>query len=133
MVKWKSNISILLNNCGMLKKESGKKKHLRKRLTAAMSALAVSLTMCGSLPIGSLLPDAGMITASAAVKTQCETYSGGNVNGQSYSRWTNPIDSYLTVLEGGGFMRFQNGAVDGNIVMTRDDINSLAHSKWNCK
>jgi hypothetical protein len=96
-------------------KESGTMKTIRKRLLAACSAAAVALTMCGGIPIGSLSA-LRPITASAAVKTQCETYTGGNVADNDYLYMASPIDSYLTALDG-GFMRFQNGAVEGKYLI----------------
>lgn len=91
-------------------------KNIRKRLTAAMSAAAMALAMCGNVPTGSSMPDA-MLTANAAVKTQCEFYPGSNLGNQNYQKWSNPIDSYLTVSADGGFMRFQNGAIDGKYLV----------------
>ncbi len=91
-------------------------KNIQKRLTAVMSAAAVALTMCGSIPINTLLPDT-MLTAGAAVSTQCNFYAGNNLNSQNYFNWANPIDSYLTAAPDGGFMRFQNGALDGKYLV----------------
>ncbi len=92
-------------------------KTARKRLTAAISAAAMTLSMFSGIPIGSIPSDLTAFTADAAVKTQCQTYAGSNANSQAYTNWSNPIDSYLTVLSDGGFMRFQNGAADGKYLI----------------
>ncbi len=91
-------------------------KNIRKRLTAAMSSATVVLSMCGSIPINSMMPDA-LLTASAAVSMQCDYYAGSNLGDQIYLQWSNPIDSYLTAAPDGGFMRFQNGALDGKYLI----------------
>ncbi|MBR2913936.1 MAG: hypothetical protein IKC40_08460, partial [Oscillospiraceae bacterium] len=85
-------------------------KKISQRLAAVISAAAMMTSACSGLT-SCLVGAFPMFEVQAAVKTQCETYTGSNVNAQDYLVWTNPIDSYLVSLDDSGFMRFQNGAV----------------------
>lgn len=67
---------------------------------------------------------------SAAVKTQCTTYEGSNIGSQNYSRWSNPMKSYLTALDDGSFMRVQYGSkINGLLVEYYDKDYNLTGSK----
>lgn len=83
-------------------------KKILKRLTALCSAVATTAAM----HMGILFGSENFITANSAVRGQCESYQGSNENANDYDRWAYPIESYLTAMSEGGYMRFQNGAVE---------------------
>ena len=84
-------------------------KRIFRRLTAAVSAAAMMISACSGLTSG-IVSYPSVLKAEAAVKTKCEIYEGTNINEQTYTNWTNPIDSYLVPMTDGGYMRLQNGA-----------------------
>ena len=60
----------------------------------------------------------------------CTTYVGKNVESQNYSRWTNPIQSYLSVCADGNLMRVQSGSsIEGILVEYYNDSYQLLSSK----
>lgn len=72
------------------------------------------------------------IHVQAAKNTQCTVYSGSNVDKQSYnySRWSDPVYSYLEVQNNGGVMRFQaNVSSDGYLVEYYDEKYDLISTK----
>lgn len=65
-----------------------------------------------------------------AVKTQCTTYQGSNVGAQNYSRWTNPMKSYLAAEDDGSLMRVQYGSkIGGLLVEYYDKDYNLTNTK----
>lgn len=53
----------------------------------------------------------------SAVTTTCTTYSGKNVNAQSYNNYSSTVKSYLTECSDGSLMRVQANAVSGKILV----------------
>ena len=53
----------------------------------------------------------------SAVTTTCTTYSGKNVNSQSYNNYSSTVKSYLTECSDGSLMRVQANAVSGKILV----------------
>ncbi len=84
-------------------------KKFLKRLTAICSAAATTAAMYTGILFGS----ENFITANSVVRGQCESYQGSNENANDYGYYAyHTIDSYLISLQEGGYMRFQNGAVE---------------------
>ena len=68
-------------------------------------------------------------TVVSAVTTTCTTYSGQNIEGQNYSRWSSPIQSYLSACADGTLMRVQYGSSMGVLVEYYDTSYNLLSSK----
>ncbi len=52
----------------------------------------------------------------SAVTTECNIYEGQNINSQDYSKWSQPVQSYLCDC-GNGLMRFQANALSDNYLV----------------
>ena len=87
------------------------KKEIKKGISMMLS-LAMILTMSGGYQ-GKKVNAA----TKTAVKTQCTTYQGSNVGAQNYSRWTNPMKSYLAAQDDGSLMRVQYGSKIGGLLV----------------
>ena len=87
------------------------KKEIKKGISMILS-LAMILTMSGGYH-GKKVKAA----TKTAVKTQCTTYQGSNVGAQNYSRWTNPMKSYLAAQDDGSLMRVQYGSKIGGLLV----------------
>ena len=87
------------------------KKEIKKGISMILS-LAMILTMSGGYH-GKKVKAA----TKTAVKTQCTTYEGSNVGAQNYSRWTNPMKSYLAAQDDGSLMRVQYGSKIGGLLV----------------
>lgn len=89
-----------------------------KKLLSGMLAFALVLGS-GLIPTDSFSGDDGndFYLSARAVTTQCDTYSGSNVNKQNYSTYGTTVKSYLTECSDETFMRVQAGAVDGNLLI----------------
>ena len=87
------------------------KKEMKKGISMILS-LAMILTMSGGYH-GKKVKAA----TKTAVKTQCTTYEGSNVGAQNYSRWTNPMKSYLAAQDDGSLMRVQYGSKIGGLLV----------------
>ena len=87
------------------------KKEIKKGISMMLS-LAMILTMSGGYH-GKKVKAA----TKTAVKTQCTTYQGSNVGAQNYSRWTNPMKSYLASQDDGSLMRVQYGSKIGGLLV----------------
>lgn len=100
------------------------KRVIRKTISMILSLLII-ITMSGW--------NQGKKVSAAtkkAVKTQCTTYEGSNVGAQNYSRWTNPVKSYLTAQDDGSFMRVQYGSnINGLLVEYYDKDYNLTSTK----
>ena len=100
------------------------KKEMKKGISMILS-LAMILTMSGGYH-GKKVKAA----TKTAVKTQCTTYEGSNVGAQNYSRWTNPMKSYLAAQDDGSLMRVQYGSkIGGLLVEYYDKDYSLTDTK----
>ena len=75
------------------------KKEIKKGISMMLS-LAMILTMS----VGYQGKKVNAATKTA-VKTQCTTYQGSNVGAQNYSRWTNPMKSYLAAEDEGAIWK----------------------------
>ena len=75
------------------------KKEMKKGISMMLS-LAMIITMSGGYH-GKKVKAA----TNTAVKTQCTTYEGSNVGAQNYSRWTNPMKSYLVAEDEGAIWK----------------------------
>lgn len=93
------------------------KKEIKKGISMMLS-LAMILTMSGGYH-GKKVNAA----TKTAVKTQCTTYEGSNVGAQNYSRWTNPMKSYLVAEDDGSLMRVQYGSKIGGLLVEYYDKN----------
>ena len=91
--------------------EEHMKKEIKKGISMILS-LAMILTMSGGYH-GKKVKAA----TKTAVKTQCTTYEGSNVGAQNYSRWTNPMKSYLAAQDDGSLMRVQYGSKIGGLLV----------------
>ena len=91
--------------------EEPMKKEIKKGISMMLS-LAMILTMSGGYH-GKKVKAA----TKTAVKTQCTTYQGSNVGAQNYSRWTNPMKSYLAAQDDGSLMRVQYGSKIGGLLV----------------
>ena len=91
--------------------EEHMKKEIKKGISMILS-LAMILTMSGGYH-GKKVKAA----TKTAVKTQCTTYEGKNVGAQNYSRWTNPMKSYLAAQDDGSLMRVQYGSKIGGLLV----------------
>ena len=91
--------------------EEPMKKEIKKGISMILS-LAMILTMSGGYH-GKKVKAA----TKTAVKTQCTTYQGSNVGAQNYSRWTNPMKSYLAAQDDGSLMRVQYGSKIGGLLV----------------
>ena len=87
------------------------KKEIKKGISMMLS-LAMILTMS----VGYQGKKVNAATKTA-VKTQCTTYQGSNVGAQNYSRWTNPMKSYLAAQDDGSLMRVQYGSKIGGLLV----------------
>ena len=87
------------------------KKEIKKGISMMLS-LAMIITMSGGYH-GKKVKAA----TNTAVKTQCTTYEGSNVGAQNYSRWTNPMKSYLVAEDDGSLMRVQYGSKIGGLLV----------------
>ena len=87
------------------------KKEIKKGISMILS-LAMILTMS----VGYQGKKVNAATKTA-VKTQCTTYQGSNVGAQNYSRWTNPMKSYLAAQDDGSLMRVQYGSKIGGLLV----------------
>ena len=87
------------------------KKEIKKGISMILS-LAMILTMS----VGYQGKKVNAATKTA-VKTQCTTYEGKNVGAQNYSRWTNPMKSYLAAQDDGSLMRVQYGSKIGGLLV----------------
>ena len=87
------------------------KKEIKKGISMMLS-LAMIITMSGGYH-GKKVKAA----TNTAVKTQCTTYEGSNVGAQNYSRWTNPMKSYLVSEDDGSLMRVQYGSKIGGLLV----------------
>lgn len=68
--------------------------------------------------------------SAQAVTVTCDTYDGENVENQSYSRYTSPIESYLTPCDNGTLMRVQFlNSTDGVLVEYYDASYNLLSSR----
>jgi predicted nucleic-acid-binding Zn-ribbon protein len=84
----------------------------------------------GAMLLGSSIPAVTSQAGTENVKTTCTTYSGDNVEDQTYSKWASTIKSYLTYNSDGSFMRVQAGAVsDGYLVEYYDSNYNLTGTK----
>ena len=97
--------------------EEHMKKEIKKGISMMLS-LAMILTMSGGYH-GKKVNAA----TKTAVKTQCTTYEGSNVGAQNYSRWTNPMKSYLVAEDDGSLMRVQYGSKIGGLLVEYYDKN----------
>lgn len=96
------------------------KKLLRKVNRISMSVLLIASLVLGSIPAREV----------QAAKTICESYRGSNVESQNYSRWTAPMESYLTPLGDGTLMRVQYGSyIEGLLVEYYDENYNIISSK----
>lgn len=96
------------------------KKQMKKTLSMILT-LAMILTMTNGYHSKDV---------KAAVKTQCTTYEGSNVGAQNYSRWSNPMKSYLVAEDDGSFMRVQYGnKINGLLVEYYDKDYNLEKTK----
>ena len=93
------------------------KKEMKKGISMMLS-LAMIITMSGGYH-GKKVKAA----TNTAVKTQCTTYEGSNVGAQNYSRWTNPMKSYLVAEDDGSLMRVQYGSKIGGLLVEYYDKN----------
>lgn len=93
------------------------KKEIKKGISMMLS-LAMIITMSGGYH-GKKVKAA----TNTAVKTQCTTYEGSNVGAQNYSRWTNPMKSYLVAEDDGSLMRVQYGSKIGGLLVEYYDKN----------
>lgn len=93
------------------------KKEMKKGISMILS-LAMILTMSVGYQ-GKKVKAA----TNTAVKTQCTTYEGSNVGAQNYSRWTNPMKSYLVAEDDGSLMRVQYGSKIGGLLVEYYDKN----------
>lgn len=91
--------------------EEHMKKEIKKGISMILS-LAMIFTMSGGYH-GKKVNAA----TNTAVKTQCATYEGSNVGAQNYSRWTNPMKSYLVAEDDGSLMRVQYGSKIGGLLV----------------
>lgn len=91
--------------------EEHMKKEIKKGISMMLS-LAMIITMSGGYH-GKKVKAA----TNTAVKTQCTTYEGSNVGAQNYSRWTNPMKSYLVAEDDGSLMRVQYGSKIGGLLV----------------
>lgn len=91
--------------------EEHMKKEIKKGISMMLS-LAMIITMSGGYH-GKKVKAA----TNTAVKTQCTTYEGSNVGAQNYSRWTNPMKSYLVAEDDGSLMRVQYGSKSGGLLV----------------
>ncbi len=77
-----------------------------------MKKLFVSMLVTTSVLLGGITSFG--IQAQGAT---CDVYYGDNVENQNYTVWSNPIESYLTVLADGSLMRVQYGSqIEGILV-----------------
>lgn len=97
--------------------EKPMKKEMKKGISMILS-LAMILTMSVGYQ-GKKVKAA----TNTAVKTQCTTYEGSNVGAQNYSRWTNPMKSYLVAEDDGSLMRVQYGSKIGGLLVEYYDKN----------
>ena len=93
------------------------KKEIKKGISMMLS-LAMIITMSGGYH-GKKVKAA----TNTAVKTQCTTYEGSNVGAQNYSRWTNPMKSYLVAEDDSSLMRVQYGSKIGGLLVEYYDKN----------
>ena len=93
------------------------KKEIKKGISMILS-LAMIVTISGGYH-GKKVNAA----IKTAVKTQCTTYQGSNVGAQNYSRWTNPMKSYLAAQDDGSLMRVQYGSKIGGLLVEYYDKN----------
>ncbi len=68
-------------------------------------------------------------TVVSAVTTTCTTYSGQNIEEQNYSRWSSPIQSYLSACADSTLMRVQYGSSMGVLVEYYDTSYNFLSSK----
>ena len=97
--------------------EEHMKKEIKKGISMILS-LAMIVTISGGYH-GKKVNAA----IKTAVKTQCTTYQGSNVGAQNYSRWTNPMKSYLAAQDDGSLMRVQYGSKIGGLLVEYYDKN----------
>ena len=97
--------------------EEHMKKEIKKGISMMLS-LAMIITMSGGYH-GKKVKAA----TNTAVKTQCTTYEGSNVGAQNYSRWTNPMKSYLVAEDDSSLMRVQYGSKIGGLLVEYYDKN----------
>lgn len=75
------------------------------------------LSFCLLAASGVVMPK-GDTELSVQAAYECTSYSGSNVNAQSYKgNWASPIKSYLTECDNGSFMKVQSGAVSGKLIV----------------
>lgn len=79
-------------------------------------SMMLSLVMIFTMSVGYHGKKVNAATKTA-VKTQCTTYEGSNVGAQNYSRWTNPMKSYLVAQDDGSLMRVQYGSKIGGLLV----------------
>lgn len=85
------------------------------KLTAVLSAGAMALSLLAAVPTGEKY---GSVAETAyAAATRCTTYSGENISDQNYSRWSSPINSYLTAVDSNTLMRFQADADSSSYIV----------------
>ena len=77
------------------------------KLKKFLSVFIVSSLICSFL---------SFVNVSAVITT-CTTYSGKNVNSQSYNNYSSTVKSYLTECSDGSLMRVQANAVSGKILV----------------
>ena len=100
------------------------KRKLKQKITSCLLAAGL---LFGTLNVSTAVKGAEPV--SAAWQT-CTTYDGTNVEKQTYSRWANPITSYLTACSDGRIMRVQYGAsIEGVLAEYYDDSYQLLDSK----
>jgi hypothetical protein len=96
---------------------------IRKKVKIYFVAVAVVLGMCSVFTVG-------VQARNTNVKTQCTTYSGENVENQSYIEWSSTVKSYLSYNDDGTFMRFQANAVEnGYLVEYYDSEYNITNTK----
>ena len=101
---------------------------MKKEMKKGISMM-LSLAMIFTMSVGYHRKKVNAAT-KAAVKTQCTTYEGSNVGAQNYSRWTNPMKSYLVAEDDGSLMRVQYGSkIGGLLVEYYDKDYNLTNTK----
>lgn len=89
-------------------------KCFKKTLLPLCLSAVLTLGLCPNLPVRAAAPS---------------TYTGSNIEAQTYLRWSKPVQSYLTALADGSLMRVQaGGTIPGILVEFYDSSYRLTSS-----
>ncbi|MBE5957281.1 MAG: hypothetical protein E7254_00250 [Lachnospiraceae bacterium] len=90
-------------------------------------SLLIALSMCAGLTLNIATVPKTQVEAANSI---CDTYSGMNINGQNYDRWSSTVKSYLVPQSDGKLMRVQYGdKISGGVLVEYYDSSYNFKSK----